>query len=221
MFNISSAVTAFLHSKSYHTYFTKLYKRIERLIVVNCYQKIRAQGPKDCLKVVFGEATQNLDNFVYGNNSTKIARNSFLNPSKLIGKPCGKGSGFKASDLHDYLAANTVAAVDLFPIPLPSELYNDTGLQPILTNIGGLSAEQSNFIDDKVEEIVDLAVSIKATQIKTIARYSKPNVIVMATIFNSRLATALIGKGIILTAVAGDLSNAAGGFDIEKYTNFL
>ena len=219
-FNISSGITAFLSSTGYHTYLTKLYKKIEQLIEDNCYQKIRASDNKGCLKVVFGEATQNLDNFVYGGNSKKIAKNSFLTPSILLDKKCGQDSGFRASHLHDYLAANTIAAVDLFPIPLPSELYNDTGLQPILTDIGGLSGEQSNYIDDKVEEIVELAVSIGATEIKTISRYSKSNVIVMAVIFNTRLATALIGKRIILTAVAGDLSNAAGGLDKVKFQLF-
>lgn len=221
MFNINAAVTALLSSSAYHTYLKNLYQKIEDLIKINCYDKIKAIGPKDTLKIVFGEATQNLDNFIYGNNSKKIAANSFLNPSILLGKPCGKDSGFKATDLHDYLAENTIAAVDLFPIPLPSELYNTTGLQPILTDIGGLNGEQSEYIDQKVKEIVDLAISIGVTEIKVVCRYSKTNVKNMADIFIARLAKALAGKGIKLTIVEGDLSNSAGGLDLTKFMQFI
>jgi len=220
MFNINAAVTAFLSSNAYLTYLRNLYLNIEKLIQTNCYDKIKALGQKKTLKLVLGEATQNLDNFIYGNNSKKVATNSFLTPSILLGKSCGKGSGFKASDLHDYLAEKTIAAVDLFPIPLPSELYNTAGLQPILTDIEGLGGEQSEYIDQKVQEIVDLAISIGATEVKVICRYSKSNVTTMGDIFIKRLAKALAAKGMKLTVVEGDLSNTAGGLDLVKFMDF-
>lgn len=223
MFNSKAAIKALFTSSSFMNYYISLIHKAEKLKQINSYDKIIIQAglkTPNKLKIIFGEATQNLDNFIYGNNSIKVAGNSFLTPATLLNKPCGKGTGFRASELHDYLAKNTITALDLYPVPLPSELYNSSKLKSVLTDVGGLGGEQINYIEQKVNEIVDLARQINVTEIKTISRYSKPHVLVMANEFNTQLRTALLGTRIKLNPQSGNLSNDSGGLDIGKFNLF-
>ncbi len=229
MFNRSTAINNLLSSSNFSNYFITLINKVEKLKVLNSYQKIiaHANTPNvnslkvDSLKIIFGEATQNLDSFIYGVNDKKIAGNSFLNPKALLDKPCGKNSGFRASDLHDFLAERTVTALDLFLVPLPSEMYNSASLRSILTDINALGGQQRFYIQQKVDEIVDLAKAIDVKKIKTISRYGKPHVLAMGSEFNRQLKTALNKTGISLLTFPGDLSNGNVGIDINKFNSFI
>jgi hypothetical protein len=218
MFNIDNALNVYLGSQELRDYYKKNIKKIEALKTTNSYDKIRSMCTRGSeLKCVLGEATQNYKSFIYSNNSSAVLKNSFLPIGKIGVSYEGK---FCASNLHAFLAENAITAVDLFPTPLPSEYYSDTGLKSILTSANGLGGEQLNYLEGKVDEIITLAKDIESVKIITVSRYRKENVISMSMEFQRILRDKLTGTGISLEMLPGDLSDDYGFLDEKKFKEF-
>ena len=223
MFNIENAITNFISSDGLKKYLSKTYKKVENKIEINCHKKIINNGDKECLKIIYGEATQNLENFIYGDNK-KNSSNSFLKPATLLNKKCGKGSDYIPSQLHDYLAEKTIAVVDLFPLPFPSDYYDDNDLKSVLKVPQGLGGQQSNYLKLKVKTIVDLAVQINVKQIKIISRYKKYELVVnddVVNMFFSLLKIELDLYKIELKPMKGHLDDGSGGLDKFEFEKFI
>lgn len=205
-FKIENEVSSFLNNKKIADYLINQHKKIEKLFSKNCIEKIIKCEQINCLNIIFGEVTQNIDNFIYGNNNSKVSKNNFLNPATLLGKKCGKNSGFNSNELHDFLIEKKIIVIDLFSIPLPSEYYRND-----------LVPYSNSYLKFKSDIIISLIRAKNIENVKCICRYSDKNVIKLAKVFIEFIQK----DGINVFFDENSLSNNAGGLDINKFNNFM
>ena len=205
-FKIENEINNFLKNNKIAGYLINQHKKIEELFIKNCLDKIEECKDLHCLNIIFGEVTQNVDNFIYSNNNRTVAVNNFLKPASLLKKSCAKGSGFKSAELHDFLAENKIIVIDLFSIPLPSEYYRNN-----------LVPKSDEYLKSKAEVIKNLIQTKKIKNVKCICRYNDSNVNDLAKIFFDLIQL----EGVRMTFDKRALSNSAGGLDMEKFNTFI
>jgi hypothetical protein len=205
-FKIENEVNNFLKNNKVADYLITQHRKIEELFTKNCLEKINNCEEVNCLNIIFGEVTQNVNNFIYSNNNRTVAGNNFLKPASLLGKKCDKGSSFDSEELHDFLIEKKIIVIDLFSIPLPSEYYRKN-----------LVSGSNSYLKSKAEVINHLIKTKNIGNVKCICRYKDKNVNSLAKIFLNFIQQ----EGVIVSFDEASLSNSAGGLDIGKFNNFI
>jgi hypothetical protein len=208
---IGAIVNNFCNSNSYRMYLIDKYNSIEQLFRSNALNMLIENYNGKSLKIIFGEATQNLDNFIYGNNANMLAKNSFLKPAIILDKKCGKKSGFQAKELHQNLEENGVIAIDMFPLPLPSEVYRN-GYEVHRET-------QDAYLNLKLLNVLEIVNTKQIIEVRCICRYQ--NVIVRNEANRFIELLNQVNLNLRINFNEGNLSNAAGGLDKTKYNNFV
>jgi hypothetical protein len=204
-FKIEAEVKTFLQNVKIENYLVNEHNKIENLFEINCIDKIKENENIECLNVIFGEVTQKVENFIYSNNKN-IGTNSFLRPSTLLEKPCGKKSNFKASELHEYLKNLNIVVIDLFCIPLPSDYYRK--------NLVGNSKLYLKYKSDIINSLIE---EKKIKKIKAICRYKDENIIALAEEFLSYIKLDDKDKNFEKESY---LSSEGGFLDMTKFKEF-
>jgi hypothetical protein len=219
-FNINKSIVSINQLKGQRASLVASYLQIEKLLKRNAIQKLIRKKNLQQLNIILGEATQNIDNFIYGENDLKLSKNSFLTPSVVLGRPCGQDSGFVCSHLHDFLADRGVLVTDLYPLPLPSSYYNSKGYKPLLKNLNG---QQELYLDKKTDDLLSLMKQLKTIKtIRCITRYKKSAIKKQAVDFVERLEKKCSKFGVAVEFDSTrDLSNRAGGLCKTKFDEFI
>lgn len=210
--NTLGIVNALLTSDNYREYLINQMNEVEDNFLQNCLQKLDGIENMLQLYLIFGEATQNTTNFIYSNNTNAIRKNNFLKPAIVMQKNCARNTDFNADQFHDRLAKHNVVAIDVNPLPLPSEVYRNNGV-----NIGGFQIE---YLEHRVLQLVQLINAKNITKVKAICRYQEETIKAQADRFIEML-NPLIPNVPINYIENENLSNKAGGLDREKYFIFI
>lgn len=205
-FKIEDEVKTFLENVKITKYLVDEHNKIENLFKINCIDKIKENENIECLNIIFGEVTQKVENFIYSNNKN-IGINSFLRPSTLLGKPCGKKSDFKAIELHEYLKNRNIVIIDLFSIPLPSDYYRK--------NLVGKSKLYLKYKSDIINSLIK---EKKIKKIKAVCRYKDDNIMTLAEEFLNYLKLEDNDKNFENEKY---LSDKGGFLDMEKFEEFI
>ena len=203
----------FCNSSALKEYLSKTINSVEELFILNGINRIINNYTGRCLKIIFGEATQNLNNYIYYNGLN--SSNTFLNPTTLS-KKYNNNEKLTLQGLQDLLASQGVLVIDVFAIPLPSEIYRKNGVQ--------LDDElQKQYIQHKVKLIIELCKNNNINKVRCINRYSIKAVEIQSEYFLEYFKIQLKSQNyeIDLEMQLGGLSDGAGNLDIKKYSKFI
>lgn len=165
------------------------------------------QKPLHQLNLVFGEATMNISNYVYGNDANN-RRNGFLPPASLLNRTCDSNSGYVARDLHLELLRRSIIIVDLFDDIVSSNEVNESYKLS--------EAETSSYYNDLANQIIEIALCTGVKSIKSVHRYDRLAKSSLASRFESIFKNLCKSNAIVYSRIGGHLSNTAGGLDIKK-----
>ena len=189
--------------------------QLEQLFLANCLQNLQRNFNGTTLHIILGEASQNVTNYVYGENAAGIRRNSFLPVRVVI--PQMAVNDFTAQSYQNTLARQGVIILDTCPLPLPSDYYRGKHGKPKYTPDNNHVTQFLNHTCTLLQEFLLEFRNIQS--IKVIRRYKK-----IEGAFRLHLEKELesrINPNIQIVGFENSLSNGAGNIDVRIYNEFL